>query len=59
MNTATMSNSFDFGKAIRLFVLMALLVGSLQVSRCSNDDDDDWGASDQYNRMHKIVLLGN
>lgn len=58
MNAATMSNNFDFSKAVRLFVLMALLVGSLQVSRCSNDDDD-WGARDQYDRMHKITLAGN
>lgn len=53
---ATTMTRPDFSKMIRSFILMALLVGSLQVTRCSEDDDIGAAADDQYNRMHKIVL---
>lgn len=55
---ATTMTRYDFSKMIRSFILMALLVGSLQVTRCSEDDDDIGSAArDQYDRMHKAVLM--
>lgn len=46
--------SFDFHKALRVFLIVAMLtVGSLQVTRCQETDEDAGTiASDQYGRMY-------
>lgn len=45
--------SFDWSRQLRLFLIVTfLLVGSLQVTRCSNDDESYTAAGDQYSRMH-------
>lgn len=54
---ATTMTRPDVSKMIRSFILMALLVGSLQVTRCSEDEDISAAANDQYDRMHKAVLM--
>jgi len=57
MYATTMTHP-NFSKMIRNFILMALLVGSLQVTRCSNDEDEvSQALRDQHDRMHKIVLM--
>jgi hypothetical protein len=54
---ATTMTRPDFSKMIRILILAAMLtVGSLQVTRCSEDEDISAAANDQYNRMHKIVV---
>lgn len=47
--------SFDFSRQLRIFLIVAfLVVGSLQVTRCSNGDDESYtAAGDQYSRMHQ------
>jgi hypothetical protein len=56
--TMTSGFSFDLGKMVRVLILTAMLtVGALNVTKCSNGDDDiESAARDQYDRMHKIVV---
>lgn len=46
--------SFDFHKALRVFLIVAMLtVGSLRVTRCQETDEDAGTiASDQHGRMY-------
>lgn len=46
--------SFDFSRQLRIILIVAfLVVGSLQVTRCSNGADESYtAAGDQYSRMH-------
>ncbi len=51
--TMQLSFNFDISKAFRLFVLAALLVGSLQVTQCGGSSDDVAAAArDQHHRMN-------
>lgn len=47
-------NEFDFHKLVRIFLLVAMLtVGSLQVTRCQETDEDaNTVVRDQYGRMY-------
>lgn len=51
--------TIDLHKLIRITILAALLtVGSLNVTRCANGDDDiEAAVRDQYDRMNRIVTL--
>lgn len=45
--------NFEFHKMIRVLLVAAILtVGSLQVTRCSEDEDVAAAAHDQYGRMN-------
>lgn len=54
MLVQTFVPSFDFHKALRVFLIVAMLtVGTLQVSRCQERDEDAGSAAaDQYGRMY-------
>lgn len=40
-------------RVVLAFLLMVLVVGSLQVSQCGNSDNWESAAQEQYDRMHK------
>lgn len=49
-------SSFDPRQLFRVLLVAAILtVGSLQVTRCSEDDDIDAALRDQHDRMHNMV----
>lgn len=59
--TNTMNHAqFDVVRFARIALLVFVLsVGSLQVTRCTNSEDEDvaGAANDQYDRMHKITIF--
>lgn len=58
MTMTYMPTPINARQLIRIIILAALLtVGSLNVTRCTEADEDGVAAArDQYDRMHRIVI---